>query len=71
VSKLSNNAGDTSNMSWKELAVSELSPTEVFFDTVFNTFVFKFRYLIILAGCLMSAYAGVRSTEVQGLSSME
>jgi len=58
-------------MSWKELAVSELNPVEIFFDTTFNNFVFRFRYLIIIVCTLMAAYASVRSTEVQGLSTME
>jgi len=61
----------SSGKSWKEDAVQELTKIEVWFDTTFNTFVFKFRYIILLAGFLMAAYAGIRSTEVSGLTRME
>ena len=51
-----------------EERIEELSKVEVFFDTTFNTFVYKFRYIIIILGLLMAGYAGVRAYEVQGLT---
>lgn len=53
-----------SDVSWKEAAVNELSPTEIFFDTTFNTFVLRFRFFIIVASFALAGYAGFRSTEV-------
>jgi predicted RND superfamily exporter protein len=49
----------------------ELGPIEQFFDTTWNDFVKKFRWPIVIAGLAMAAYAGVRSTEIRGLSKME
>ena len=58
-------------MSWKEEAVEKLGAVEIFFGTKYTTFIQKTRILIIII-CLGSAgYAGYRSTEIEGLSTME
>lgn len=49
----------------------ELGPIEQFFDTTWNDFVKKFRWLIVILGLAMASYAGLRSTEIRGLSKME
>ena len=61
----------SSNKTQQEQTGIQLSRTEIFFDTAFNDFVFKFRYLIILISFMAAAYAGYRATEVQGLTTME
>lgn len=60
-----------SSKSWKDEQVEELTSMEIFFDTTFNTFVYRMRYVIILFSMVLAAYAGYRSFEVQGLTKME
>lgn len=49
----------------------ELGKVEIFFDTTWNNFVRKFRWPIVIIGLLMGVYAGHRSSEIRGLTSME
>jgi hypothetical protein len=44
---------------------------EVFFDGKFFSFLGCSKLLIIVLGIAMAVYASIRSTEVQGLTSME
>lgn len=53
------------------MKAEELGRIEQFFDTTWNDFVRKFRWPIVIAGLAMAAYAGMRSTEIRGLSKME
>ena len=60
-----------STKTWKDEAIEQLGPIEIFFDTHFMSFIANCKCLLILGGLLLAAYAGYRSTEIQGLSKME
>lgn len=47
-----------SSKSWKEVAVEELGPIEIFFDTTYNDWVKGWRWVIIIFGLGMAAFAG-------------
>jgi hypothetical protein len=49
----------------------ELGALEIFFDTKWNNFVRKYRWIFIIFGFCLPAYAGYRSMEIKGLSAME
>tara|TARA_B110000285_G_C15003175_1_gene552469 strand:+ start:288 stop:695 length:408 start_codon:yes stop_codon:yes gene_type:complete len=49
----------------------QLGKVEIFFDTTWNNFIRKFRWPIVIMGLLMGVYAGHRSSEIRGLTSME
>lgn len=44
---------------------------EQFFDTTYYKFIKKFRFLIVFTCCIITSFSAYKSTEVQGLSSME
>ena len=43
----------------------------MFFDTTWNNWVQRYRWPIVIVGLLAATYAGIRSTEIRGLSKME
>lgn len=61
----------TSTKTWKDESIEKLGPMEIFFDTKFMTMITYCKLVFIVMGILSAAYAGYRSTEIQGLSKME
>ena len=72
-SQIKSNVADLNTLEMTESKVEEeeLGKVEIFFDTTWNNFVRKFRWPIVILGLLMGAYAGYRSSEIRGLTSME
>jgi hypothetical protein len=62
---------NTIEMTESKVEEEELGKVEIFFDTTWNNFVRKFRWPIVIIGLAMGGYAGYRSSEIRGLTSME
>lgn len=61
----------TSTKTWKDEAIEQLGPIEIFFDTHFMSFITNCKCILIIGGLLLAAYSGYRATEIEGLSKME
>lgn len=62
---------NVSSKTWKDEAIEQLGPVEIFFDTHFMKMISNCRCLFIILGFLFAGYAGFRSREIEGLSKME